>query len=75
MVIDSLSRREMDVGLLVSEGLTNKEIAAELGVSQRRVGAIILRIKEKLFLNSKVEIGITLYQFREAERLELEAIN
>lgn len=72
MEIEILSKREREVALLVSEGMTNKEIAALLNVSQRRVGAIIFKIKEKLVLNSKVEIGIAVYEFQKS--LEFEAV-
>jgi predicted ATPase/DNA-binding CsgD family transcriptional regulator len=53
----SLSARELSVTALVSEGLTDKEIAARLGISERTAESHVLRIREKLGFQSRAQIG------------------
>lgn len=53
-----LTAREQDVLRLVARGLTNKKIAAELGLSARTVQHHTIRIYEKLGVNSRA--GATL---------------
>jgi HD-GYP domain-containing protein (c-di-GMP phosphodiesterase class II) len=53
-----LTAREQDVLRLVARGLTNKEIAAELGLSARTVQHHTIRIYEKLGVKSRA--GATL---------------
>lgn len=50
---DSLSKRQVEVMLLVGKGLTNGEIAQELGISQRTVEKHCAMIYEQLNLNSR----------------------
>jgi two-component system, NarL family, response regulator LiaR len=69
-----LSKREIDVALLIAEGLTNKEIALTIGISQRRVNAIIFNIKGKLGISSRVEIGIITFQSQDVLKKQLEEI-
>ena len=51
-----LSRRERDVVQRVSEGLTNREIAGLLGLSENTVKNYIYRIFDKLGISSRVEL-------------------
>lgn len=53
----SLTRAELDVVKLVSEGLANKEVAARLFVSPRTVQAHLTHIYTKLGLTSRVQLA------------------
>jgi DNA-binding NarL/FixJ family response regulator len=53
-----LTDREVDVLRLVAHGRTNRQIAAELGVSEHSVKHHVRRILEKLHLHSKVEAAV-----------------
>lgn len=64
-MLEKLSERETDVAFMIRKGLTNKEIAYTIGISQRRVGAIISSIKDKFQLSSKVEIAILVHPYYE----------
>jgi predicted ATPase/DNA-binding CsgD family transcriptional regulator len=52
-----LSRREFDVVRLLAGGLTNREIAEKLFLSERTVEGHLDRIRNKLALRSKTEIA------------------
>src|SRR5690242_6881375 len=52
-----LSRREREVAALVVEGLTNKEIAARLFISERTVDGHLEHIREKLGVNNRAQIA------------------
>lgn len=52
-----LTRRERDVAELVAQGLSNKQIAAKLVVSQRTAESHILNILNKLGFNSRTQIA------------------
>jgi len=52
-----LSRRELEVARLVAEGLTNREIAARLFVSERTVDGHLEHIREKLGVNSRAQVA------------------
>ena len=54
---ESLTRAELDVVRLVSEGLGNKEVAARLFVSPRTVQAHLTHIYTKLGLTSRVQLA------------------
>jgi DNA-binding NarL/FixJ family response regulator len=53
---ESLSSRELQVLQMVASGLTIKEIAAELALSEKTVGTYRSRISEKLGLATNVEL-------------------
>lgn len=53
----ALSPRELSVAELVAEGLTDKEIAARLAISERTAESHVHRIREKLGLRSRAQIG------------------
>jgi two-component system nitrate/nitrite response regulator NarL len=54
--IDLITRRERDVVQWVSEGLTNREIAGKLGLSENTVKNYLFRIFDKLGVSSRVEL-------------------
>jgi len=51
-----LTEREMAVVRYVADGLTNREVAAELGVSQHTIKNCLFRIFGKLGVSSRVEL-------------------
>jgi len=50
-----LTKREEQVATLVSDGLTNREVAKRLGLSEHTVSNYLFKIYEKLGLSSRVE--------------------
>jgi len=61
-LMDSLSTRERDITRLVAQGLTNKEIAAQLFLSEGTVRNKILMIMEKLDVNNRTQLGVAYYE-------------
>lgn len=53
----ALTRREKEIAGLVAQGLSNKEIAARLVVSERTAESHILNILNKLGFNSRAQIA------------------
>lgn len=53
----ALTRREREVAALVTEGLTNREIAERLVIGERTVESHIERIMDKLSRHSRAEIA------------------
>jgi DNA-binding NarL/FixJ family response regulator len=63
--LDLLSKREMEVVRSLSEGLTNREIADRLGLSQHTIKNYLFRVFDKLGVSSRVELlFMTLSQAR-----------
>lgn len=54
--INLLSKRETDVVLCVTEGLTNREIADRLGLSQHTIKNHLFRIFDKLGVSNRIEL-------------------
>jgi non-specific serine/threonine protein kinase len=52
-----LTRREEEIAALVAEGLTNRQIAEELSISERTAGNHVAKILRKLKLRSRTQIG------------------
>lgn len=52
-----LTRRESEVALQICKGISNKEIAMELGISETTVKKHVSNIFEKLGVNRREEIG------------------
>jgi two-component system nitrate/nitrite response regulator NarL len=55
-VSDLLSKRELDVAQGVTKGLTNREIARDLGLTEHTVKNYMFRIFEKLGISTRVEL-------------------
>jgi two-component system nitrate/nitrite response regulator NarL len=51
-----LSKREMDVVRCLAEGLTNREIAERLGLSQHTIKNYLFRVFDKLGVSSRLEL-------------------
>jgi non-specific serine/threonine protein kinase len=54
----TLTRREQEVADLVAEGLTNKEIAARLVISQRTAEGHVEHVLVKLGFTSRARIAV-----------------
>jgi len=61
-LMDSLSPREQDITRLVAQGLTNKEIANQLFLSEGTVRNKILAIMEKLEVSNRTQLGVAYYE-------------
>jgi two-component system, NarL family, nitrate/nitrite response regulator NarL len=59
-----LSKRERDVVRCVTEGLSNREIANRLGLTEHTVKNYLFRIFDKLGLSSRVEVVLYAFRFR-----------
>jgi len=57
VVAPSLTRREREVANLVAEGLTNREIATRLFISERTAESHVEQIRGKLGFHSRVQIA------------------
>jgi two-component system, NarL family, nitrate/nitrite response regulator NarL len=62
----TLAAREMQVANLVAEGLSNKEVAITLGLSEHTVSNYLFRIYNKLGISCRIELA--LYVMKERER-------
>jgi DNA-binding NarL/FixJ family response regulator len=52
-----LAKRELEVAQLIAEGMTNKQIAARLFISERTVATHVGHILNKLGFNSRAEVA------------------
>lgn len=51
-----LTRREQEVAALVARGLTNRQIASELSISEHTVATHVAKIMRKLGLSSRTQL-------------------
>ncbi len=61
-LLDQLTQRERDITRLVAQGLTNKEIANHLFLSEGTVRNKILVIMEKLKVSNRTQLGVAYYE-------------
>ena len=54
--MQQLSKREMEVVNTVAEGLTNREVAKRLGLSEHTIKNYLFRVYDKLGVSSRVEL-------------------
>lgn len=54
--IERLSKREMDVVRLVAEGMSNRDISVQLGISEHTVRNYLFHIFDKLGVSTRVEL-------------------
>ncbi len=59
-LLEKLTERERDTALLVKEGMSNKEIAARLGITERTVKQHISHIFEKLGVGDRLSLAMLL---------------
>jgi DNA-binding NarL/FixJ family response regulator len=68
--LNLLSKRELEVVRCLAEGLTNREIAEHLGLSQHTIKNYLFRVFDKLGVSSRVELlFMTLSQTTQARSL------
>ena len=65
-----LTKREADVVRLAVEGLSNREIARELGLAEHTVKNYLFRIFDKLGVSNRVELVLSCLHREEAAREE-----
>ena len=58
-----LSKRELEVAKLISEGFSNKQIAEELFISKHTVKSILENIFLKLDIHNRVLLAIYYYEY------------
>lgn len=63
---DSLSPAERDVLNLIGKGLTNRQIAAELGYADKSVKNFVSRILSKMGMSTRTQIAVALVHEQEA---------
>lgn len=64
--LPGLSRREAEIAELIYEGMTNREIAAKLFVSERTVESHVAHILAKLGVSSRTAVAALIADARRA---------
>jgi len=64
-----LSKRQQDIVRCITEGLTNREIAARLKLSEHTVKNYIFRIFDRLGVSTRVEMVLYAFSQRDAQKL------
>ncbi len=54
---DALTDREREVAVLISRGLTNRQVSSELSISERTVHTHVRKILKKLKLRSRAQVA------------------
>ena len=63
---EHLSKREEDVVRLVAEGLSNKEVSENLGLSEHTIRNYLFRVFDKLGVSTRVELVLYCLQERQS---------
>lgn len=61
-IMDQLSIRERDIARLVAQGLTNKEIASQLFLSEGTIRNKVLVIMDKLDVSNRTQLAVAYYE-------------
>jgi DNA-binding NarL/FixJ family response regulator len=69
--IDLLSKREEDVVRLVADGLSNKDVSVQLGLSEHTVRNYLFRVFDKIGVSSRVELVLYCLQARQKDLLNV----
>jgi DNA-binding NarL/FixJ family response regulator len=69
-LLEKLSAREKEVALEAAKGLSNKQIARELDITERTVKAHLKHIFERLQVKDRLQLALLLSERRTAERPE-----
>lgn len=64
--VSTLSKREIEVAELAAQGLTNKQIAAHLALSEHTVKNYLFRVFEKLKISNRIELLFLMVNERKA---------
>jgi DNA-binding NarL/FixJ family response regulator len=70
-----MTKRESDVVRLAVEGLSNREIARELGLTEHTVKNYLFRIFDKLGVSNRVELVLSCLRQEEAAQEEVAVVN
>jgi DNA-binding NarL/FixJ family response regulator len=55
---ERLSHREIEIVVALAEGLTNREIAERVGISEDAVASDLSRVLRKLGLRNRVQVAV-----------------
>ena len=69
-----MTKRESDVVRLAVEGLSNREIARELGLTEHTVKNYLFRIFDKLGVSNRVELVLSCLRQEEVAREEIAVV-
>jgi predicted ATPase/DNA-binding SARP family transcriptional activator/DNA-binding CsgD family transcriptional regulator len=64
----TLTSREQEITALIAQGLTNRQIASELTISEHTAATHVRKILKKLSLHSRAQIGSWLTEQRDSSR-------
>src|SRR5215213_6228418 len=64
----ALTRREQEIAALITRGLTNRQIASELSISEHTAATHVRRILKKLGLQSRAQIDFQSTEQRPSPR-------
>jgi DNA-binding NarL/FixJ family response regulator len=67
--ITLLSKREEEVVRLVAEGMSNKEVSAQLGLSEHTIKNYLFRVFDKLGVSTRVELVLYCLQQRQKDEM------
>lgn len=64
---ETLTSRQLEVFLLLADGLSARSISQELGISEHTVGLHTTHILRTLRVNSRLQAGLTAYVYKTAQ--------